>query len=510
MPTRVLYVKEKTLRLHYPEGSRGEWVVLSHCWGTQSRCATTTQNLERWKEAIPFDNLPPTFQDAILATRSLGYEYLWIDSLCILQDSHDDWIRESSKMRDYYKNSSLAITSDVASGDHEGFFNVKRPTDDREINIPWTRRGIIAGIKGHWLSNQPEEAETFTIRSVKTCPELQSCSTPVSKRAWALQEDILAPRTLHYTADQLVWDCLSMKKCESGDRFIGKSLKQSFVDKGCDSIKAKLDLGDDVTEWQRWYKVVVDFSRRFLTYENDLLPAISGIAREIQERTRGTYCAGIWIEDIANGLIWTTNGASYTLDAYRAPSFSWAALGHHPVGKANGSIDLWRDLRALEEGWKVIPIATVLEHNIVLEDNDPFGRVKSGHIKLCGPWLPAVALGGQNNIHINAYWRGCVLSHCAEFIKYSPFLSDDPRELICHFDIFSEKSDISKALEGVELFQISRADSRGRGRFLTSVTFALMLRPVESTIYRRVGIAEIPYMNRLREENWEMREVTII
>lgn len=87
LPHRVIDVKGEHLRLVIPhDGSRGHWVALSHCWGTANTFKTTPKTLESYKHVIEWKILPKTFKDAVLVTRALKVRYLWIDSLCIVQD----------------------------------------------------------------------------------------------------------------------------------------------------------------------------------------------------------------------------------------------------------------------------------------------------------------------------------------------------------------------------------------------------------------------------------------
>lgn len=64
---------------------------------------------------IFLSDLPPLFQDAIIITRQLGLRYLWIDSLCIIQDSLRDWETEAAKMASIYQNSYVTISATDAS-----------------------------------------------------------------------------------------------------------------------------------------------------------------------------------------------------------------------------------------------------------------------------------------------------------------------------------------------------------------------------------------------------------
>ena len=68
------------------ENTPDRYLALSHCWGKDKVIVTNGKDLERHKERISFDSLPRTFQDAVIFGRKLSIRYLWIDSLCIIQE----------------------------------------------------------------------------------------------------------------------------------------------------------------------------------------------------------------------------------------------------------------------------------------------------------------------------------------------------------------------------------------------------------------------------------------
>lgn len=112
LPTRVLYVgtSDSAVRLFISKGAKGKYAGLSHRWGNRETMAcTTTSNLDNRTSEIPLDSLSQMFRDAISVTRRLGLSRLWIDSLCILQDSREDWERESATMDDVYGCSEVTI-----------------------------------------------------------------------------------------------------------------------------------------------------------------------------------------------------------------------------------------------------------------------------------------------------------------------------------------------------------------------------------------------------------------
>lgn len=130
LPTRVLSITgtlhSPSLRLYIPEPHvQDRYIALSHCWGKVSGITTTTANLHDHLSNLEMKRLPKTFQDAVYCAYRLGFRYLWIDSLCIIQDDPVDWENESSKMCSVFSEAHLVIVSASAAGDHEGFLGTR-------------------------------------------------------------------------------------------------------------------------------------------------------------------------------------------------------------------------------------------------------------------------------------------------------------------------------------------------------------------------------------------------
>jgi hypothetical protein len=494
VPTRVIDVGRADgsceIKLQVTNRQRGAWVALSHCWGISAQYTTTTANLGDHRKAIRFEGLPRTFQDAITVTRKLGYEFLWIDSLC---------------MHQYYKNAVLTIAADVARGDHEGFLASEREPSsfDPDLNHP------------------QENLDHLHIRPITFCPDF-SDDTPLSKRAWTLQEDILSSRTLHYTKEQLVWECQACKYTE-GDisergirgNYDNAAMKRFFFTpgRGEDPHRA-LCAFDPFDVMHRWYSLVESFMRREITFGNDALPAISAIAREIRKLSGHTYVAGIWIEDL-RGLLWSTSGCSIATEQYRAPSWSWAS---------SNIVSLLGGLKYKSKVVKDLEChANILDYHIETADEDPFGRLKSGYLLIQGR-----ALGASR-------WKGMPFYfNIPKASEYKP----KKGQPICQFDIIPEhlfrrrlnipetdesddlsmerdEWDLNKEvahlmLQDVTFLQVltlTNPDPYWYGK-----TQALMLRANEDgATFRRVGIVELPgCKDLLTEDGWETQTFTIV
>lgn len=132
-PTRLIQVtgdENLNLRLVLTENfskSKPPYLTLSHCWGAAKILRLLLDNLADFQHQIPFNQLPPTFREAARVTRQLGHTHIWINSLCIIQDSKADWRDESKIMGDIYANSVCTISALTALSSVQGCFAEKSP-----------------------------------------------------------------------------------------------------------------------------------------------------------------------------------------------------------------------------------------------------------------------------------------------------------------------------------------------------------------------------------------------
>jgi hypothetical protein len=126
LPTRILDITNERPRLFLSNGQVGTYAALSYCWGTKGNLTTTKDTLDPFTTEIPAVKIPATLKDAIQIAKSLGYQYLWIDALCIIQDDELDWQRESGRMAQVYGNADLVIAASSAKDSPEGFLKQER------------------------------------------------------------------------------------------------------------------------------------------------------------------------------------------------------------------------------------------------------------------------------------------------------------------------------------------------------------------------------------------------
>lgn len=443
LPTRAVDVGDESHppNVYVTHHERGNWVALSHCWGGEARFVTDSRNLMDRQRAVAFKDMPATFRDATQITRRLGYQYLWIDSLCILQDSLDDWARESSQMQHYYKNAILTIATDHLVGDHESFLETIRLQDPTAVKLPLLTK----------LTSTPSH---IYIRNRVHLPGYENDSAPLNTRGWTLQENLLSPRTLHYTEQQIVFECQKYSVTESdltprgtADADVFTTIKRFFIRPDCSRQDLSMVKYPAMAAYYdplfRWYQILEEYYRRYLTFEDDRFAAISGLAREISQQSKMTYKAGIWIEDFQMGLLWNVSCRGSPSKRYRAPSWSWASLDiNMDWGQnMNPSFELYFGPRNHST---VHREAELLGVDINLADGDPYGRLLSGNLRLKGRWLPYRLWRGKTPTYFATFWRK-PMYHSQSRNSRQP---DGRDQLICSFD--EDEEDEENEEKGVD------------------------------------------------------------
>lgn len=205
------------------------YLALSHCWGKSVHLTTTKSTLAQRKSNLPWAELPPTFRDAILLTRRLGFEYVWIDSLCIIQDDAQDWVNEAAKMASIYQGAKLVLAA-TSSVDGDGGCLFLR---DSYVEINGTSRD---GTPFRFFARKKRDHAVFNAQSgntqnldVKDLSDEIYGAYPLLTRAWCFQERILATRMLHFTEGEILFDCLEGMDCECGrlTKFKGDTMRRS-------------------------------------------------------------------------------------------------------------------------------------------------------------------------------------------------------------------------------------------------------------------------------------------
>ncbi|TGO28524.1 hypothetical protein BPAE_0026g00130 [Botrytis paeoniae] len=298
----------------------GPYTTLSHCWGKSQFIQTRKRKFPRHKNGIQWKSLPKTIQDAINIVRTLDIRYIWIDSLCIIQDDSDDWKRQSALMADVYANSYLKIAAKGSSDSRSGCFRQRslvsmedRQQASREIYV----RPSFEDVHHRFIALTREKFNSSA-----------DSATPLLTRVWGFQERQLAPRTVLFHPSEMLMECKTGLRCECTilDR-INAKIQRSSPDHDLNVLDENEVLG-------KWFETVEEYSRLQLSYPSDRLVAIAGVATIFQKRFKCRYLAGLWQCDIARSLLWSVSGYVHTKSNNSlsrskisfAPSWSWTSL----------------------------------------------------------------------------------------------------------------------------------------------------------------------------------------
>lgn len=390
LPKRVIFidpVEPDTIRLYVPSnGETGRYIALSHCWGGSTPTMTTKKTLNPFIKSIPTP-LPKTFQDAVITTKALGIPYLWIDSLCIVQDSPEDWSEQAPQMAAVYGNAYIVIAADAASDSTQGFLDPPSRRLNRSVRIPyedmtsgnaiWIRqRGSLsyqlavhgATPSGHVPSKRQVQVELRRrTKEARAIEENKALGIPASP-FWSSDRPMLNDNTpfgevlpsdfIKNDADKIM-DTLE-KVCRDARDITTKLSTRGWAFQERVLSPRTLHFGESEIGWEclsiiscecsargkryhrtesllkkasmsmSWVDVVTEYSRMGLTVADDRLAALSGLAsvrREAMQKQR--YIAGMWEGDLPRQIAWYVKeiGVSNGLfKKYIAPSWSWASV----------------------------------------------------------------------------------------------------------------------------------------------------------------------------------------
>jgi hypothetical protein len=362
VPTRLInlksrsnygYVKIVTGRLIGLAGT-ANYATLSYCWGGTQAIKTTKSTLAQHQVGIRISELGQSIQDAIRVALTLGIGFLWIDSLCIVQDDPQDIAAEISKMSEYYENALVCISAASATTCNDGFLQPRSGNPYRRgpFKLPYRNSNHVMGsIKLVTYSDYSEALE------------------PTSNRAWTMQESLLSPRLLSYSYQTLAWSCQRVNHTDGGPNREWHDFTQRR------NWKNSRTLGQSRSSVIKYWKELVEsYSKRSLTKPRDKLLAISGLAQKYAQilssshepshleggstNTEVKYLAGVWhlgpnfhhyFPVIGLQLFWTTplfefrftdnlshlreeylqhvgKSSVHRFREYIAPSWSWAAI----------------------------------------------------------------------------------------------------------------------------------------------------------------------------------------
>lgn len=372
-----------------PSGS--QYITLSHCWGESQVFTLTQQNQDALTKKIDNSRLSQTFQDAICVARELDVEYLWIDSLCILQDCESDWLAESVRMGKVYANGVCNIAATFAKDGRDGLFRERNPVAFLPVmvtaNSPSppssacgepqvaTQSFRAARSKSDSSNINVPQATAYVDRLTPGDYHIIECNifdtelnkSPLLRRAWVVQERLLAPRVLHFGVRQLLFECNNHYQCESYPLGVPGRARENSIWKPSTAYFGSLKPTPNpwaIDPWRvAWMNLIPAYSRGQLSYAKDKLVAVHGIATRMNTNKEGKYIAGLWEEILPELLLWRVSKPTSRPDVHQAPSWSWAAV--------NGAIEqaitwgIWKQdhkfVATVERVHQISPLGTIMQ-----------------------------------------------------------------------------------------------------------------------------------------------------
>ena len=404
------------------------YIALSYCWGDpKARKKTTMKTLEHHQIGIPNEDLQPLHREAVALVRGLNINYLWIDSLCIIQDSAEDREEEIMQMSNIFAGALIVVVAASAKSPSDSLLRVKPPSDQSHT---WRDASLIR-------YKEMDLNVKFRKRDLKA--HLQSDATYLTHtgaRAWCFQEKRLASRCLVFRDDEVVWECRSCCQCECGgeqehlsvgyklgftmrpyqQRLLRRAKQDPFQVDGALTAFSQLPFAEhepfqldgtlaafaqlpfakhepfqldgtlkyfanDTAAYSFWEDAVSDYSHRTLSFETDRLPAISAAASIVAKATGDRYLAGLWRDKLVAGLSWILRPSSGSglYQEYIAPTWSWASIPagvfYFPSRAGPGSYRTRCDADL---------DASVLDAWTTLGGGNPYGPVSDAAIVLSG------------------------------------------------------------------------------------------------------------------------------
>ncbi|KAJ9621625.1 hypothetical protein H2203_007114 [Taxawa tesnikishii (nom. ined.)] len=411
--------------------------------------------------SIPWANLSRTFQDAVTIALRLRIEYLWIDSLCIVQHPNDyEWAPEAAKMGAIYENAFLVIAATSALDGRYGCLNTRLPPTN--LTADNSAGGTVM------YARKPINHSGFN-----TGPE------PIFTRAWCHQELLLAQRVLHCHEQEFIWECRSASWCECEPRDeLGDHLRTKeepfalFAPPANPSLHKSAEdfLQSDPVSWRKswdvrteeptealriWLNIIESYSKRQLSRETDRLPALSALAQRAKRHALGTYLAGMWTRQLPFQLCWCLIAPlaipTSASTSFVAPSWSWASAGTNVFFPIHASLQLqYRPLaEVLRKGTGCVPKNT----------EDSYGAVASGCLTIRGPLIDGVMQAKTSGrkpsmrIHLPSSGRSkrgyheIVFSVCLDRIGEDPAREYDEERVVCLLLMVSSKSELCHNLQ---------------------------------------------------------------
>lgn len=395
-PKRLLYLEDTggvhpNMRIvetdkHHPSGP---YIALSHCWGEAQPLRSLTTNFISLQQSIEFEDLTAVFQNCVTTAKKFGVNYVWIDSLCIIQDDRVDWTVQSRQMHRIYENAILVVAAVSSEDGSVPFLGPKAPNGRHLRTSHPVTLSTLPGVPGNLRAR----------RYVSTIADLTDSRGPLKSRAWCWQEHVLSTRIIHFTENQSIWECLETR----GSEMMGSLERRS------DSLKIRLSGSENIEKV--WQYAIHEYGKRYLTYSTDRLPALSGVAARFEPLFKTQYCAGLWRERMVLDLAWehaeilsfVTSKISPSL-GNSVPSWSWASIRGSPFYGLDNHFS------------EAIIQYSIHDVNCKPSTDNPLGEVCEGsYVHIAGKYVSAILVTDERGFAVvkrNGFEPQLVIPDC--------------------------------------------------------------------------------------------------
>lgn len=429
------------VRLLETSGGEGVYATLSYCWGSYRGCLTECASYEARLRGIAFHELPVLFQHAVLVTRRLHIRYLWIDALCIIQDSEADWRHEATLMADIYRNGRIRIAVSSAKSPTEGFY---------------PPRPIVPSVRVEHLTINHEDISKGCFLTLPKRYTRDVTYAWLNSRAWVLQERLLAPTTLHFCLDHIYFESSNGVYAEDGeDGPDSTSSRSRCIDTSGlsrQSLMHATSYSSASHTCDYWLRITEVYSSCRITRATDKMIAIAALMQDRQLRGRYPYLhcnffLGMWETTLCEDLLWvaTPGGIRNRTPFERIDRSlglpSWASISYQ------GEVWLLKDERPFENpaSMRTSPIQE-FEKPILSGDYQstklPFPEPISMTLRVRLSKIPKV--GSKRNWHFEVESLEAIFGTASPFRHY-PGTRNRPKPLLYYsgcFELLNEDSEL--------------------------------------------------------------------
>ncbi|KAF8867214.1 HET-domain-containing protein [Acephala macrosclerotiorum] len=408
-----LVITDKAIAPSSPPGDSHRYAALSYCWGdAASQLKTELTTLLQRLQSIPIETMPEVMRDAVAVCRALSTRYLWVDSLCVIQDDKSDWENESEVMGLIYQSAHVTICALSSNSSHQGFL----PPRWRTLDVDFLS-SIYPQVQGRYTFIDRGQCGSCLYELTVDLEAFDEIEAKWSSRGWTFQEKEMSTRLLSFGFSTITIQCANRTIFENGlEQLAGHPILFS----GIPDLHRRQKINATVTE--SFEERARSNNDRHLTFATDRLPALAGMAKIVADHTKDEYLAGLWKISLHRGLLWRRHSEHQTLDdllheflsePYTAPSWSWASR--------QGLAELGLGIFPVENESHLRPEYKNIESWTVLAGQNRFGEVRQGTIKICSRLtkLPSrlsklKGLEYQSSIEIiqTVTWNGNYVAHC--------------------------------------------------------------------------------------------------